>query len=83
MKDLIEKIKFFHGLKLQPVKQKECKIWEAVIKKKLISEHNVKECYVRIHVLTRGEIESLKTVKIVRKSRLRKKKNCCEMCEKS
>lgn len=43
MNSLIEKITFFHGLKLRPIDQKMRKRWEFVIENKLLSEHGIKE----------------------------------------
>lgn len=74
MSELINQIKLFRSLKLQPVSGKELKIWEREIENNLIDINNIKDCYV---IMNQEEIKAsnIENQPSNRVLRLRKKNN--------
>lgn len=76
MSEIVEKIKFFHSLRLKPTSNDESIRWTNEMDRHLISLFNLNECFVRIEKIKKKD-------KIASSShvlRLRKKKKCCCMC---
>lgn len=96
MSEIIEKIKFFHSLRLKPTSNDETIGWTIEMDRHLISLFNLNECFVRVEKIKKKVvlIEKIeKSVVLVEKTkkndkipsssrvlRLRKKKKCCYMC---
>lgn len=72
MSNLIDQIKIFHALNLQPICEHKRKIWELEIDKYLININKIKESFVKV--------ENIKHIK-KRTSRLKRKKRCCILCQ--
>lgn len=72
MSKLIDQIKFFHNLNLQPISKQEIEKWNKAIEENLIIQHGIKDCHVSIYQ------------RISVQKRKRKKPFCkmCKMCEK-
>lgn len=93
MSELIEKIKLFHAIKLQPISKKKRRMWDHEIEKNLIFLNNIKECYIKIDRLEMmgkeaGSIKNRLCERVKKKQqpqpcervlrwRGRKKKNMC------
>lgn len=84
MKERIEQIELFHALKLQPISKRKIQIWVNVIKKKLITANNIKDCCVLIEKFEFPNIDNvdnkIESLSCKRGERIRKKKRCCIVC---
>lgn len=82
MDKLIDQIKLFHSLNLQPISLGELKIWKFEIEKNLIRTNNIIQYHVKINQIT-IEAKGVEKQLIERTKRACKQARCCEICEKN
>lgn len=79
---LIDQIKFFHALNLNPVAKENRQRWLHALEKNLLKLHKISECYVFIEKLNEELLFICEKKSNQRKfQRLRIKKKCCIMCQ--